>query len=137
MNPSKELSHAVGATHPPLIEQTIGRCFEAVAGRLPDHEALVSCQQGLRYTYSQLNREANRLASALLGVGLRTGDRVGIWSHNNAQWLLTQLATAKVGIVLVNINPAYRASELDYALKRRLRRGPLALVHGPGRGVAP
>src|SRR3989344_2479290 len=115
MNPSKQLSHAVGATHPPLIEQTIGRCFEAVDDRLPDHEALVSCQQGLRYTYSQLNREANRLASALLRVGLRTGDRVGIWSHNNAQWLLTQLATAKVGIVLVNINPAYRASELDYA----------------------
>ncbi|OGA61891.1 MAG: AMP-binding protein [Burkholderiales bacterium RIFCSPHIGHO2_01_FULL_64_960] len=118
MNPSKQLSHAVGATHPPLIEQTIGRCFEAVADRLPDHEALVSCQQGLRYTYSQLNREANRLASALLRVGLRTGDRVGIWSHNNAQWLLTQLATAKVGIVLVNINPAYRASELDYALNK-------------------
>jgi fatty-acyl-CoA synthase len=118
MNPTKENSHAVGATHPPLIEETIGRCFEAVVDRLPDHEALVSCQQGLRYTYSQLNREANRLASALLRAGLRTGDRIGIWSHNNAQWLLTQLATAKVGIVLVNINPAYRASELDYALNK-------------------
>jgi len=118
MNQTRELSHAVGATHPPLIEQTIGRCFEEVADRLSDHEALVSCQQGLRYTYGQLNREANRLASALLRAGLRTGDRIGIWSHNNAQWLLTQLATAKVGIVLVNINPAYRASELEYALNK-------------------
>ncbi|HDR9017787.1 AMP-binding protein [Burkholderia multivorans] len=113
-----ETSYAVGAAHPALIEQTIGRCFEETVARFPDREAVVSCHQGLRYSYRQLDREVGRLASALLRLGLRTGERVGIWSHNNMEWLLIQLATARIGIVLVNINPAYRASELDYALNK-------------------
>jgi len=74
--------------------------------------------QQLRYTYRELQTASNQLASALLGLGLSPGDRVGIWSHNNAQWLLMQLATAKVGLILVNINPAYRVAELEYALNK-------------------
>lgn len=111
-------SYDRGSQDVPLIEQTIGDFFDAMVSRFPDNEALVSCHQKLRYRYHELQREANRLASALLCLGLAPGDRIGIWSHNNAQWLLTQIATAKVGIVLVNINPAYRIAELEYALNK-------------------
>ncbi|MDR2188516.1 MAG: AMP-binding protein [Azonexus sp.] len=111
-------SYAKGATETPLIEQTLGDFFDALVERQPDREALVSRHEGRRYTYRQLQREANRLASALLRQGLEPGDRVGIWSHNNAPWVLMQLATAKVGIILVNINPAYRVAELEYALNK-------------------
>ncbi|CAN7416141.1 AMP-binding protein [Acidovorax sp. LjRoot117] len=111
-------SHARGATSVPLIEQTIGSFFADMAARQPGREALVSVHQGRRYTYAQLQAEAERLASALLGQGLVPGDRVGIWSHNNAEWVLMQLATAQVGLVLVNINPAYRTSEVEYALNK-------------------
>jgi fatty-acyl-CoA synthase len=111
-------SHAQGATNVPLIEQTIGAFFDAMVARQPEREALVSLHQGRRYTYRSLQTEASRLASALLGQGLAPGDRVGIWSHNNAEWVLMQLATAQVGLVLVNINPAYRTSEVEYALNK-------------------
>lgn len=111
-------SHARGATDVPLIEQTIGAFFADMVTRQPDREALVSRHQGRRYTYAQLQAEAHRLASALLGMGLTPGDRVGIWSHNNAEWVLMQLATAQVGLVLVNINPAYRTAEVEYALNK-------------------
>jgi fatty-acyl-CoA synthase len=111
-------SYDRGSQETPLIEQTIGDFFDGMVSRFPDNEALVSCHQQLRYSYCELQREANRLASALLELGLKPGERVGIWSHNNAQWLLTQIATAKAGIVLVNINPAYRIAELDYALNK-------------------
>ncbi|ODS65941.1 MAG: AMP-binding protein [Acidovorax sp. SCN 68-22] len=111
-------SYARGATATPLIEQTLGAFFAAMAARQPEREALVSRHQGLRYTYAQLQAEARRLASALLRQGLVPGDRVGIWSHNNAEWVLMQLATAQVGLVLVNINPAYRTSEVEYALNK-------------------
>lgn len=116
MNPTLSMAH--GATDVPLIEQTIGDFFDDMAARQGDHEALVSVHEGKRYSYRELRREVDRLASALLGLGLMPGDRVGIWSHNNAPWVLMQLATAKVGIVLVNINPAYRTSELEYALNK-------------------
>jgi fatty-acyl-CoA synthase len=111
-------SHAQGATNVPLIEQTIGAFFDAMVARQPEREALVSLHQGRRYTYRSLQTEARRLASALLRQGLAPGDRVGIWSHNNAEWVLMQLATAQVGLVLVNINPAYRTSEVEYALNK-------------------
>ena len=111
-------SYARGATDVPLIEQTIGAFFADMVVRQPDREALVSVHQGRRYTYAQLQTEAHRLASALLGMGLTPGDRVGIWSHNNAEWVLMQMATAQVGLVLVNINPAYRTSEVEYALNK-------------------
>jgi fatty-acyl-CoA synthase len=115
---ANQASQASGDTHPPLIEQTLGDFFDAMAARQPDHPALVSVHQNVRYTYRQLQTQSNKLASALLQLGLQTGDRVGIWSHNNAEWLLMQLATAKVGLILVNINPAYRVSELEYALNK-------------------
>ncbi len=115
---ASEASQASGDTHPALIEQTLGDFFDAMAARQPDHPALVSVHQNVRYTYRQLQTQSNKLASALLQLGLQTGDRVGIWSHNNAEWLLMQLATAKVGLILVNINPAYRVSELEYAVNK-------------------
>ena len=111
-------SYACGATEVPLIEQTIGAFFADMVARKPEREALVSRHQGLRYTYRSLQTEAHRLASALLGLGLVPGDRVGIWSHNNAEWVLMQLATAQVGLVLLNINPAYRTAEVEYALNK-------------------
>ncbi|EJE50135.1 acyl-CoA synthetase (AMP-forming)/AMP-acid ligase II [Acidovorax sp. CF316] len=111
-------SLALGATDVPLIEQTLGDFFDAMVARQPEREALVSVHQQRRYTYLSLQAEARRLASALLGLGLVPGDRVGIWSHNNAEWVLMQLATAQVGLVLVNINPAYRTSEVEYALNK-------------------
>ena len=117
-SPTAAPSHARGATEPPLIEQTIGALFDAMVERYPEREALVVAHQQRRYTYRQLQTEANRLASALLGLGLSPGDRVGIWSHNNAEWVLMQLATAKAGLVLVNINPAYRTAEVEYALNK-------------------
>jgi fatty-acyl-CoA synthase len=115
---SLETSHDIGATTPPLIEEPIGRYFHRVASRLGDHDALVSRHQGVRMSYAQLDRESSRLASALRRAGVGKRDRVGIWAHNSAEWLLMQLATAKVGIILVNINPAYRVTELEYALNK-------------------
>jgi fatty-acyl-CoA synthase len=111
-------SLAQGATDVPLIEQTIGDFFDDMAARQGEREALVSAHEKKRYTYRELRREADRLASALLGLGLAPGDCVGIWSHNNAPWVLMQFATAKVGIILVNINPAYRTAEVEYALNK-------------------
>ena len=111
-------SEAAGRTDPPLIEETIGHHFEAMARRFAQREALVSRHQGQRLTYAQLNDKANCLASALLRAGLAPGDRVGIWAHNCTEWLLMQIATAKAGIILVNINPAYRVTELEYALNK-------------------
>ncbi|MGK6305616.1 AMP-binding protein [Variovorax sp. DT-64] len=107
-----------GPTDVPLIEQTIGDFFDDMARRQGDRDALVSAHEQRRLSYLELQREADRLASALLQLGLSPGDRVGIWSHNNVAWVLMQLATAKVGLILVNINPAYRTSELEYALNK-------------------
>ena len=111
-------SYAKGRTDIPLIEQTIGDFFADMAQRQGSRDALVSRHQGLRYSYAELHAATRQLASALLGLGLVKGDRVGIWSHNNAEWVLMQLATAQVGLVLVNINPAYRTSEVEYALNK-------------------
>ncbi|WP_211464257.1 AMP-binding protein [Collimonas silvisoli] len=105
-----------GSQDIPLIEQTIGRFFDGMVERVAENDALVSRHQQIRLSYRQLQSQARQLASAMLKLGLQPGDRIGIWSHNNAEWLLTQLATAYAGIVLVNINPAYRVSELEYAL---------------------
>ncbi len=111
-------SYGKGATDVPLIEQTIGDFFDDMVEKQPDREALVSRHEGLRFSYRELQAESDRLASALLKLGLAPGDRVGIWSHNNAPWVLMQIATAKVGLILVNINPAYRTAELEYALNK-------------------
>ncbi len=110
------LSYAHGATDQPLLGETIGDNFERTAARVPDSPALISCHQGLRYTYAELNEVIDRLASSMHRAGLSKGDRVGVWGPNRAEWVLTQYATAKLGVILVNINPAYRTNELEYAL---------------------
>jgi fatty-acyl-CoA synthase len=110
------LSYAHGACAEPLLGQTIGENLEQTVGRVPDAEALVSYRQGVRHTYAELGEVVDRIAGAMLAAGLGKGDRVGIWSPNRAEWALTQYATAKLGVILVNINPAYRVQELEYAL---------------------
>ncbi len=111
-----ELSYGHGTSTTPLLGETIGANLERTAARFPTAEALVSRHQDLRYSYAELNAAVDRVARGLLAMGLRKGDRVGIWSANRAEWVLIQYATAKAGIVLVNINPSYRTSELEYAL---------------------
>ena len=111
-----DASYVSGPATIPLLGETIGHCLNRTAAAYPDHEALVSCHQGLRYTYRQLRAEVDRAARGLLALGVERGDRVGIWSPNRAEWMLTQYAAAKVGAILVNVNPAYRLRELEYAL---------------------
>jgi fatty-acyl-CoA synthase len=99
-----------------LLGETIGQNLDRTVARVPDHDALVSVHQGLRLTYAQFHAAVEEVARGLLGLGIEPGERVGIWSPNNAEWVTLQYATAKVGAILVNINPAYRTSELAYAL---------------------
>ena len=112
------LSHAVGETEPALLEQTIPDNLDATVARFAEREALVDVQQGIRWTYAEFAGQVDRLARALLAVGVAKGERVGIWSPNRAEWTLVQYATAKIGAILVNINPAYRTHELEYALNK-------------------
>jgi fatty-acyl-CoA synthase len=114
----RTLSYAQGETDTPLIEQTIGDNFDDTVLRFPEREALVDVAEGRRWTYAELRDDVDRLARALLAVEVRTGDRVGIWAPNCSEWTLTQLATAKIGAILVNINPAYRSHELHYVLNQ-------------------
>lgn len=111
-------SHVVGDNHPDLIETTISQSLTHAASKWGNREAVVSVHQGLRWTYSELLEKAELLAAGLLLLGIEKGDRVGIWAPNLAEWTLTQLATAKIGAVLVNVNPAYRLSELEFVLQK-------------------
>src|SRR5204862_5305027 len=95
-----------------------GRNLDRTIARVPDAEALVSCHQELRYTYAEFGEAVDHLAGGLLAAGLSPGDRVGVWGPNRAEWTLTQYATAKAGIILVNINPAYRVHEVEYVLNQ-------------------
>jgi fatty-acyl-CoA synthase len=110
------LSYVHGASATPLIGQTIGGFFDHAAARWAGRDALIVRHQGIRWTYAELKRQVDRVASGLLALGLRPGECIGIWSPNNSEWTLTQFAAAKAGIILVTVNPAYRASELEYAL---------------------
>jgi fatty-acyl-CoA synthase len=110
-------SYAHGVSDVPLIGETIGENLRRTAARVPQREALVSCEQGLRWTYAELDAAVDRLASGLLAGGVEKGDRVGLWAPNCAEWTLVQYATARIGAVLVNVNPAYRTHELEYALR--------------------
>jgi fatty-acyl-CoA synthase len=114
--PMPAYSHGVSETA--LLGETIGENLRRTAERFGDREALVSPQQGLRLTYAELEAEVDRVALGLLAAGIAKGDRVGIWAPNCAEWVFVQYATAKVGAILVNINPAYRTRELEYALKQ-------------------
>ncbi|MBI6888089.1 AMP-binding protein [Pseudomonas putida] len=111
-------SYTRGRQDRPLLTQTIGQAFDATVARCSDSEALVSRHQGLRYSWQQLAEQVEIYARALIALGVNTGDRVGIWSPNCAQWCILQLASAKVGAILVNINPAYRVGELEYVLRQ-------------------
>jgi fatty-acyl-CoA synthase len=113
-----QLSYAHGASDVPLLGETIGQNLENTAARFGDCDALISRHQGLRYTYAQLNAAVDGLARSFMASGLKPGNRLGIWAPNCAEWVLVQYATAKVGVILVNINPAYRSSELEYALQQ-------------------
>ena len=111
-------SYICGASSDPIIYETIGNFFEGVVTKYPDTEALVVCHQDVRWTYAEFNKRIDNLAAGLLKLGITTGDRVGIWGPNSSEWAVTQMATAKIGAILVNINPAYRLYELEYAMNR-------------------
>jgi len=116
--PANGVSHVAGALEPALSNATIADCLDATVARLPDAEAAVFVEAGLRWTWQELQTRSDRLAAALLKLGFGKGDRLGIWAPNRPEWVLAQYATARIGVVLVNINPAYRLSELEYALNK-------------------
>ena len=120
------LSHARGDTSTPLLRETIGQNLARTVSLYGDNEVLVSRHQGIRWTYQEFAGEIDRVACSLIAMGFKKGDRVGIWSPNNAEWVLLQYATALVGVILVNINPAYRTHELQYALEQSGCRGLFA-----------
>lgn len=111
-------SHAIGPALPPLLQETIGRAIGRVVRRFADREALVVPWQGYRATYAELWAEVTAISRGLIAMGILPGDRVALWSPNRYEWVVLQLATARVGAILVNLNPAYRASELEHALQQ-------------------
>jgi fatty-acyl-CoA synthase len=123
------ISYAHGVSTTPLLGQTIGANLEAAVARVPERDALVSCHQSLRLTYAEFNAAVDALATGFLRAGIGRGDRIGIWSPNCAEWSLVQYATAKLGVILVNVNPAYRTHELEYVLRQS---GIRLLVSSPG-----
>src|SRR5436190_7806765 len=111
-------SYTSGTSDTPLLGLTIGDLFDQTVEKYPDNPALISRQQNIRLTYADLQDQVNRCAKGLMHLGFQKGQRVGIWSPNRAEWCVTQFATSKIGVILVNINPAYRLHELEYALKQ-------------------
>jgi fatty-acyl-CoA synthase len=111
-------SYDRGETSPPLLEETIGANFERTVRAFGDREALVEVASGRRWTYAELDRDVNALGRGLIAADIAKGDRVGVWAPNCAEWTIAQYATAKIGAILVNINPAYRTHELSYALNQ-------------------
>lgn len=127
------LSYTAGDTDVPLLEETIGANFERVAARYPLRDALIEAAvvpggEARRWSYEKLNDDVDRLARALLAMGVAKGDRVGIWSPNCAEWTILQYATAKAGAILVNVNPAYRSHELEFVVRQN---GMRMLVAAP------
>jgi len=118
MSDELQLSHTAGTTDVPLLDQTIPDNLDATVARFGDREALVDVQRGVRWTYREFSDRVTGLARGLLAAGVATGDRVGIWAPNCAEWTLTQYATSRIGAVLVNINPSYRTHELEYVLNQ-------------------
>jgi fatty-acyl-CoA synthase len=112
------LSYDHGVSNVSLIGETIGRYLDRTVARWGERPALISCQQGIRWSYRELAKKVDAFAAGLIALGLKPGERIGIWSPNNAEWVVTQFATAKAGLILVNINPAYRLAELEYALNK-------------------
>ena len=112
------LSFVSGASTKPLIYRTIGNALQVTAETYPEQEALVVCHQDVRWTYQELNRRVDDFAAGLIALGFEPGDRVGVWAPNCAEWVLAQFATARAGLIQVNINPAYRTHELEYVLNK-------------------
>jgi fatty-acyl-CoA synthase len=115
---TSDLSYSHGASPVPLLGETIGDNLRRVAAACPDADAVVDVPSGRRWTYAEFDANTDTLARGLIATGMAAGDRVGIWSPNCAEWVLLQYATAKAGVVLVNINPAYRSHEVAYALNQ-------------------
>src|SRR3954454_4096774 len=122
------LSYSSGTGTTPLLGETIGANFDRAVAAFGERDALVVPHQGVRLTYSELGENVDTTARALAGLGLRKGDRLGIWAPNCAEWVHVQFATAKLGVILVNVNPAYRTTELAYALRQS---GCKALIAAP------
>jgi len=127
------LAYTAGDTDVPLIDETIGDHFERIVARFPYHDALIEAAavpggEARRWSYTKMNDDVDRLARALLALGVAKGDRIGIWSPNCAEWTLLQYATAKTGAILVNVNPAYRSHELEFVVKQN---GMRMLVAAP------
>jgi fatty-acyl-CoA synthase len=118
MSVTQNLSYSHGASAEPLLGETIGDNLRRMAAAHAASEALVDVPTGRRWTYVQLDAATDDVARGLLAAGVATGDRVGIWAPNCAEWVLLQYGTAKMGAILVNINPAYRSHELGYVLKQ-------------------
>ncbi len=118
IEPKDGLSYVRGTCDTPLSDATIGRLLRETAERVPDRPAVVFREQGIRWSWREFDREVDVLAAGLATLGIVRGDRVGVWSPNRVEWLMTQFATARIGAVLVNVNPAYRLSELEYALNK-------------------
>ncbi|MBM3490597.1 MAG: AMP-binding protein [Alphaproteobacteria bacterium] len=125
---SASASYDCGTSESKLLGETIGAHFDRMVERHRERPALIVRHQGIRWSYGELQGEVNRLAAGLLSLGLEPGERVGVWSQNNFEWVLTQFATAKAGLILVNINPAYRRAEVEYALNKV---GCKALIASP------
>nr|XP_025041461.1 acyl-CoA synthetase family member 2, mitochondrial [Pelodiscus sinensis] len=111
-------SYIRGVTHIPLLTKTMGQCLEETVHRFPDREALVFCQDGVRKTFAQFMQDVDQAAAGLLAIGLKKGDRLGMWGPNKYEWALMQFATAQAGIILVSVNPAYQAQELEFVIKK-------------------
>jgi fatty-acyl-CoA synthase len=120
-----QLSYVHGASETPFIGDTIGVHFDRIVERCGERDALIVRHQQVRWTYRELKERVEAFAAGLLALGLNRGDRTGLWSPNNAEWVVAQFATAKTGLILVNINPAYRLAELEYALNKA---GCVALI---------
>ena len=115
---SNRVSYIHGASLTPMIGETIGENFDRIVASHPERDAVVVRHQDVRWTYAEFGARVDRVARALVAIGLRPGDRMGIWAPNCAEWLLVQYASAKAGVILVNVNPAYRTSELEFVLKQ-------------------
>ncbi|XP_029584962.1 acyl-CoA synthetase family member 2, mitochondrial [Salmo trutta] len=118
MVPGQSFSYVHGASSVSLLGQTVGQSLQAAADRWPHRQALVFLQDGVRKTFSQFQEDVDQAAAGLLALGLKRGDRLGVWGPNTYHWILFQFATAKAGIILVSINPAYQLKELEYTLRK-------------------
>ena len=132
----QQLSQTAGSAEVPLLETTIGADLAATVARVPDAEALVECATGRRWTYRELAADVEVVARGLASLGIEKGDRVGIWAPNCAEWTLVQYATARLGVVLVNVNPAYRAHELGYVVGQSGMRAIVAVPELKGSSFA-